>query len=82
MVVRRIVVSGAEVAGEGEVKIAQHIIAHHKSHGGRDSYLIVGSDADLVLLGTRALSLSHACRRTLTCCVCVCGGRQGWRYRW
>ena len=58
----RFVVSGAETAGEGEIKIVQDI--HEKLADGTiqegDSVLLVGSDADLVLLGAYSL------------CVCAC----------
>jgi 5'-3' exonuclease len=70
----RIFVSGADVSGEGEVKIMEHIVGHANQSGRttgsggigngdeiwgvseiaefrEQSHLIVGSDADLILLG-------------------------------
>jgi 5'-3' exonuclease len=43
--------SGSDVAGEGEIKIVNYIHHKPKTHKVNDSYLIVGTDADLILLG-------------------------------
>jgi 5'-3' exonuclease len=44
-------VSGSDVAGEGEIKIVNYIKNKPAYHHSEDSYLIVGTDADLILLG-------------------------------
>lgn len=44
-------VSGSDVAGEGEIKIVNYIKNKPAYHRSEDSYLIVGTDADLILLG-------------------------------
>eukprot|EP01122_Echinamoeba_exundans_P010238 TRINITY_DN3784_c0_g1_i2.p1 TRINITY_DN3784_c0_g1~~TRINITY_DN3784_c0_g1_i2.p1 ORF type:complete len:867 (+),score=192.87 TRINITY_DN3784_c0_g1_i2:104-2704(+) len=49
----RVYISGADVPGEGEIKVIQFIksMREQNIHGPEDSYCIVGSDADMVLLG-------------------------------
>jgi 5'-3' exonuclease len=46
------VISGADVAGEGELKIIKYIKAIRDENPETDRYLLIGSDADLVLLGS------------------------------
>jgi len=59
-------ISGADVAGEGEVKIIRYIHALN-SQFRNNTYLIVGSDADLILLGTQQqLHSIHRLRLTIS----------------
>jgi hypothetical protein len=66
----RFFVSGADVAGEGELKIVKYIRAVRDANPdpeNTDSYLIVGSDADLVLLGSFIFGAALTQRDFLTC---------------
>ena len=45
------IVSGADSAGEGEMKLIHWIHENQKFHHEDDRYLIISSDADLILLG-------------------------------
>jgi 5'-3' exonuclease len=42
---------GSDVPGEGEIKIVKYIQHKPLSHTREDTYLIVGTDVDLILLG-------------------------------
>lgn len=58
-------ISGADVSDEGEIKIIRYIHALNRQYR-NNSYLIVGSDADLILLGSLQTILFHSLFPLLT----------------